>query len=341
MVNLKNQKGYVLLIVMVLIMVFTVLGLSLLTLNITSAKQFNNKEKIVQARHTAEMGALHYKAHIAKEWGKAEKEINVEINKFNGLKKKDREDNLNLYRNNIMTKNKEFCEDIKIYFLETAEYSAIPSNLSVSCNSPFLEISEWEFAVTIHNKPTSQNDKVVELSAFVKMNAPFYEVKDTWIETAANSGVKKPKKNKDKKDPSKNPNIFIEDVFVTNFSTSTKSYVVFNKNVYATNSFDLATHSCAIVKGDFKVDGSLNTKNKATLFIYGDADLPSNYGYHTNHGGIFVTGKVYIDGVLQNPKPHMGIDPKVNPGNCAVPSDFVIKNPSDLTDEPVLTVIYN
>jgi type II secretory pathway component PulK len=97
MVNLKNQKGYVLLIVLMLIMVFTVLGLSLLTLNITSAKQFNNKEKIVQARHTAEMGALHYKAHIAKEWDKAENDINAEVNRFNGLKKKDREDYLNSY----------------------------------------------------------------------------------------------------------------------------------------------------------------------------------------------------------------------------------------------------
>lgn len=340
MVNLKNQKGYVLLIVMVLIMVFTVLGLSLLTLNITSAKQFNNKEKIVQARHTAEMGALHYKAHIAKEWGKTENDINAEINKFNGLKKKDREDYLNLYRDKIIFKNKEFCENIKIYFLETAEYKATTTSTMVSCNAPFLKDEEWEFAVTIENKPTSQNDKVVKLSATVKMNTPFYEVKDNLIGTADNSNVKKPKKNKDKKDPSQNPNVYIEDVFVTHFSTSTKGWIVFNKNVYAENSFTLQPHSCVIVKGDFNVDNNLNAKNKSTLFIYGDADIPTDYDYHNNHGGIFVAGNMYIDGVLQDPKPQMG-NPNVNLGNCKVPSDFVIKNPSEITDEPVLTVIYN
>jgi len=340
MVNMKNQKGYVLLIVLVLIMVFTVLGLSLLTLNITSAKQFNNKEKIVQARHTAEMGALHYKAHIANEWGKTEKDINAEIIKFNGLKNKDRENNLNLYKDKIMLKNKEFCEDIKIYFLETAEYSATPSNLEVSCNSPFSENSEWEFKVIIQNKPTSQNDKVVELSAIVKMNAPFYEVKDNWIGPPVNTGKNK-KKNKDTNGKYKTFSVINEDVLIDDFSSDTKEWIQFNKSVYAKNTFNMQPMSCAIVKGDFRVDGTILSKSKATIFIYGDADLPSSLKYHINHGGIFVAGKVSIDGVLQDPKPYMGIDPKVNPGNCAVPNDFVIKEPSALSDEPVLKVIYN
>lgn len=64
MKTLENQKGYALIMVMLLILIFTTLGMGLLAMNMNAAKQFNTKEDQVQARHYAEMGLLHYQALI-------------------------------------------------------------------------------------------------------------------------------------------------------------------------------------------------------------------------------------------------------------------------------------
>ncbi|MFC6037851.1 hypothetical protein ACFPYN_00160 [Paenisporosarcina macmurdoensis] len=336
--QLKNQKGYILLIVLMLIIVFSVLGLSLLSLNITSAKQFNNKEKTVQARHTAEMGALHYKAYIAEEWKNLKNKNKSVINVFNGFNQGQRKQIKAEYLEKLNVNNNKFCDTIKAYSLETSEYTA--TNMTTDCSPAISDNLEWEFNVTIQNKPTVKNDKVVKLSATVKMNAPFYEVKDDWIGTPVNTGKNK-KKNKDTYGKYKTLSVINEDVLMDDFSSDTKEWIQFNKSVYAKNSFNMKPMSCAIVKGDFRVDGSILFYSKATIFIYGDADLPSSLDYHNNHGGIFVAGRVSITGVLQPTNPYMGIDPKVNPGNCAVPNDFVIKEPSAIANEPVLTVIYN
>lgn len=69
----KNENGYALLFVMLLVMLFTILGLGLLLSNVNASKQFSLKEDQVQARHYAEMGLLHYQALV---------EETVELYKF-------------------------------------------------------------------------------------------------------------------------------------------------------------------------------------------------------------------------------------------------------------------
>lgn len=83
---MKNERGGSLVIVLLVVLVFTIFGMGLLTMNISAAKQFNKKEEQVQARHLAEMGVLYYKASIKeaiKEYHKKEFEY-VYINK-NGV----------------------------------------------------------------------------------------------------------------------------------------------------------------------------------------------------------------------------------------------------------------
>ncbi|WKA59927.1 hypothetical protein QWY16_07410 [Planococcus shenhongbingii] len=58
----RSEKGYALLMVLMLVLLFTVLGMGLLAMNMNAAKQFNKKEEQVQARHQAEMGVIHYEA---------------------------------------------------------------------------------------------------------------------------------------------------------------------------------------------------------------------------------------------------------------------------------------
>ncbi|WP_223638375.1 hypothetical protein [Planococcus sp. 4-30] len=73
MQRLTNEKGYALLFVMLLVVLFTILGLGLLLMNANASKQFSLKEDQVQARHYAEMGLLHYQALV---------EETVELYKF-------------------------------------------------------------------------------------------------------------------------------------------------------------------------------------------------------------------------------------------------------------------
>lgn len=60
----SNEKGYALLTVLLLVMLFSVLGMGLIAMNTNASKQLNMKEEQVQARHLAEMGLLHYKSEV-------------------------------------------------------------------------------------------------------------------------------------------------------------------------------------------------------------------------------------------------------------------------------------
>lgn len=64
MKRINNELGNTLLIVMIIVIVFTIIGVGLLSINISASKQFNHKEEQVQARHLAEMGIIHHKANI-------------------------------------------------------------------------------------------------------------------------------------------------------------------------------------------------------------------------------------------------------------------------------------
>jgi len=62
----ENERGGALLMVLMLVVVFTILGIGLMSMNMSASKQFDKKEEQVQARHQAEMGILHYKAEVEK-----------------------------------------------------------------------------------------------------------------------------------------------------------------------------------------------------------------------------------------------------------------------------------
>ncbi|MGB3261905.1 hypothetical protein [Paenisporosarcina sp.] len=341
MLYIKNQKGYILLIVLMLVMVFSVLGISLMSLNITSAKQFDNKEKNVQARHAAEMGALHYKAQVANEWSATISKMKAEIKTFNDLPNNSKSQKKNAYVNSIKSLNVDFCEKINMLSLQTDEYIVNKPSTAQLCNYNPSNQTEWEFTVTSVNK-LSPSSRPVKISATVKVRPPILTVSESKIEIPlVVNGPQNKKQFKDANNKYNGKNVIDENVFIGNFDTATKEMLTFNKDFYATDSFSLQPHSCVIVKGNFKVDNDLRTKNNATLFIFGDADLPADFQYHNNHGGIYVSGNLFFDGVFQSTKPHMGLDLTKNPGGCSVPSGFNIKNPTEFQDDPDLIVTYN
>lgn len=64
MTMLNSEKGGALPLVLLILVVFTVLGLTMISMNLSSAKQLNKKEENTQARHLAEMGVVHYRTLI-------------------------------------------------------------------------------------------------------------------------------------------------------------------------------------------------------------------------------------------------------------------------------------
>lgn len=60
----KNEKGSTLVMVLLIVVVITILGAALFTMNMSASKQFTKKEHQVQARHLAEMGIEHYHAKV-------------------------------------------------------------------------------------------------------------------------------------------------------------------------------------------------------------------------------------------------------------------------------------
>lgn len=112
---LKNQHGSTLAIALMVLVIFTILGFGLFTLNTSASKQFENTEQKVQARHFAEMGLVHYKSNASI----AIDLYNEKINEIKTERDKDLDDKIkeiNAETESICGKleNDEFIEPINI-----------------------------------------------------------------------------------------------------------------------------------------------------------------------------------------------------------------------------------
>ena len=124
MIVKDSERGYVLLMVLLTIIVFTVLGLGLFSMNISAAKQFNNKEQNVQSRHLAEMGVLHFKSLVEIEVAKNQ----VEISEIKEIHNSDPNPEESL-ETKIAKQNEIFCNnlnDIKIPYKLEVKYGVSP-----------------------------------------------------------------------------------------------------------------------------------------------------------------------------------------------------------------------
>lgn len=84
---LKSQNGYALLLILLMIVLFSVIGLSLFTININNSKQVSVTKQDMQAIDIAEMGAVQYKDAL---YGKIEKSLSSRIqNELYSLKENE------------------------------------------------------------------------------------------------------------------------------------------------------------------------------------------------------------------------------------------------------------
>lgn len=283
MKSVNNEKGYALLMVLMLILLFTVLGIGLLAMNMNAAKQFNMKEEQVQARHQAEMGVLHYEA-ILKDKVATSTSVALTCNDIEsllGVSKK----------------------------LETGKYKVVGANgTGVSC----VEIEEnKQLEISIKSIGTI-NEKTKR-----ELEATFYALNEGGVleeSEESNSTIIPPLKipenakvleslylNKHAtiEEEEFKSNLIINTFFKggagnkTNLKVSNNFYIKGNDSMF---SIDLHNHTCIGVGGNFAALNSIDWgSSKAEMIVRGDAYFPQNVSnWHKNQVEVYIFGDLYI-----------------------------------------------
>ena len=276
--RLQNEKGYALLLVMLMVVLFTIMGMGLLAMNMNAAKQFNTKEEQVQARHQAEMGVLHYKAEIEKNFNPVIEDKSLFCNSLENIKQQVIGEHYSISSSECEIENE------KITFSFTSKGTAGASKEKIVEASIFFEkkISGQENAVdsgsgNINALPTMPSNSVrKELNGLYVENGTFplgkenlYILGNLTVEPGFNKGG---------------------------------SQIEIPNDLYIDGVMDLHNQGCVVVRNDLTVSDKIKFGNKIYLFVYGDANLPDDIQNHHN-GEIFISGNVFINGIKQNPKP--------------------------------------
>ncbi|CAM3109157.1 hypothetical protein FITA111629_03955 [Filibacter tadaridae] len=165
----NNEHGGALAMVLMIIVVFTVLGIGLLTMNISATKQFHKKGEQVQARHLAEMGVLHYKAEV----GKTLKEYNESF----------KPDYVTYWKNNKKITEIDYEKSSKNYFIglckKTKKVNVIPES---STKGTYI-LEEEDMSQNQINKECERNynltDKPTEIVLAVESTGAIADVSKT------------------------------------------------------------------------------------------------------------------------------------------------------------------
>ncbi|MBO0601341.1 hypothetical protein I2483_06680 [Sporosarcina sp. E16_3] len=318
----KNERGGALVMVLLLVLVFTILGMGLLTMNISAAKQFNKKEEQVQARHFAEMGVLHYQA-------KVKEMIEEHNNKIKSI----------THAEILSGINTEFCRELNNEKKLPEEINGEKqSNYTVSlkgtsgCDSISTEIK-----LTINSVGKSGINREVEIDADITFRRPntLFDVVSGGGENGGN--------NLPPTTPTENVNVEYGNFNIKNGAKQYETSIhikegkkgekgqltvepgkneggtdaTFQNDLYVEGVVDIHNQGCIAVQGNFTATESLKLGNKAYLYIYGNANLPSSINLHNNHAEIYVSGDVYINGVKQVPEKYSAVP--IKNSECSPP----------------------
>lgn len=276
MKTIKNEKGYALLMVLMLILLFTVLGMGLMATNMNSAKQFNTKENQVQARHQAEMGVLHYSAIL--------------------------KDKITNSTNSALK-----CNDIDALLgpskkLNVGEYTIEPasSTAGISCkemeNSKFMEITIKSTGIINGDTRKEVEATFYAANKGVALTAPPAEgnvVSPPVMPTSPDTEVKTILAMK-KDYENFTGNLIIKDKL--DIGGGNSDVLKVQKDLYITGDISIQNHACISSGGDFTALKPFNWGNsKTSLLVRKDAYLPTAIGnWHKNQVNVYIFGDLYL-----------------------------------------------
>lgn len=335
-----NEQGSSLMMVLLLVLMFTILGLGMMSMNISAAKQFNRKEEQVQARHLAEMGVLHYKEQLKQ----LVKDHNTKLEQI-------ATSNATNIVAQIGDENKKVCDGLNISNTVLANKPA-GTNYSVKYVGHTGCKALSEVVVTIASEGwAGKNGKALiqaELTLFMPDNShisgeankegssniptPPNEVKTTWPcknmdkNSECEETIDKYTDVKDEEITIKKAVLKFNDNLIINKLTiegGNGAFITVAKDFYVKDLLSIKNHACIAVQGNLTVSKQLtiDSNGQIYIFVYGDAYLPNI----PSKGELFVSGKLYINGVKQDKSKYQSVPIVSN--NCTIPGP-PIKNPN-------------
>lgn len=284
---LKNQRGSTLAIAVIIIVLFSIFGLGLVTLNTSASKQFTNKEQQVQARHFAEMGLVHYKSEVEKVLKDHNKELK-EI-KDSTLTEKQKMDAINL-------KNSQLCSELTIVD------NIKPINLNTDINYNISKINcnnnnNTSVTIEVTSDGNSSQGKVVKVDLKLSLILP-----GTLTEGTGEEGSIKSKK------PVQKPNTPAPLVTYKNLTTGGNEDFI-DQNIHITENYtanNIKTFSGTHLFIDGNMISNNFTQGLSKSILYTGGNLTSHNGTgDISNSTIYVTGTFKIDqinGAISNSK---------------------------------------
>ena len=296
---LKNQRGYALLMVMLLVILFTIIGMGLLTMNINASKQFNLKENQVEARHLSEMGILHYQNVLEK--AVRANTIDLKCTKIEPL---------------LEIVNNDSKSDLKY---------VVAGNGS-SGNSCIDRGGTLEVRVLSKSEGSLSTEKIITATYYIKnkgtqipgngssnpssLIAPTKPISNgnkltTWTKSCDKSGQKKCKDTHETIpeftevtmiEMKQNSLHFMESLVLDNLIVNggNGANLKVDKNMYVTNEIDVQTHACIAVGQNLVVKQNLESVNKLSMIIYRDAYLPQKLESTSPNNEMYIFGNVFL-----------------------------------------------
>ena len=317
----NNERGGTLVIVLLLVAVFTMLGVGLLSMNISASKQFDKKEEQVQARHLAEMGLIHYKSIMQKEIKNHTLVIGNNETKEEALERSRNElceILLNIDKpfsyyttKSYLTNNKGVCgesSDGGLLFEFSSEGKSNETLKLINGTASFIppNIIEDENE-TIPGKPHLPDDEDLhpdlpdESSLDVLVNGPVVTKKETHDYGGSLVINKAPSGITFKVDGGKQYNLTIA------------------KDFYIGGDFHSQNHSCIIVKRDLTILGKNDLGNKTTIVVYGNAYFEEEPELQNKHSQVYVAGNTFVGNPAVKTTDYKSI-PSFS--DCPRPEDF-------------------
>lgn len=277
--HLKSQRGSTLAIALIIIVLFSILGLGLVTLNASASKQFTNKEQQVQARHFAEMGLMHYKSKVKKVLAEHNEELRGI--KDSSLTEKQKIDAINL-KNSQLCSKLTVVDNIKPINLNTD----INYNISrINCNND----NNTSVTIDVTSDGKSPQEKVVKIDLKLSLILPGNLKEGT-------EGIGDGVSIKSKK-PVQNPNTPAPLVTYKNLTTG-KNKNFIDQNIHITENYtanNIKTFSGTQLFIDGDMISNNFTQGLTNSILYTGGNLTSHNGTgDISNSTIYVTGTFKI-----------------------------------------------
>lgn len=325
----QNEKGGALLIVLIMMVFFVIIGMTLLSRNLTANKQFTSKEEQVQARHLAEMGVQYYKAVLNRKLVKFNNDKSFIVYKDKLI---DHQKSLLNYKSRLCNLVTEIplalhesetgryklestitCEDdkIKIDLNSIGKVNGTDKQVSalllISSESENDSVDNDELVREVPNKPISPasmkqvftldeigNASAVSVIHGITNQNPF--TTNAFIELLGSLDMQK------KSDWTFNDHLVVNGSMAMKTAGANISELKVKKGLYIGGALHTANHNIIKIDGDLTIRGNVEIGTKSEILVRGNALFSSVVEVVDTHAQVTIGQDAYFMHPVKNVK---------------------------------------